>query len=93
MCGIAGLINRDPLDSFALSPALELMINQIIHRGPDSHNVWLHPSKQLGLGHTRLAILDLTVNGIQPMQSESRNFTISYNGEIFNFKEIRIKLN
>ena len=89
MCGIAGLINRDPLDSFALSPALELMINQIIHRGPDSHNVWLHPSKQLGLGHTRLAILDLTVNGIQPMQSESRNFTISYNGEIYNHLQLR----
>lgn len=89
MCGIAGLVNRDPLDSFALSSALESMLNQIIHRGPDSHNVWLHPTNQFGFGHRRLAILDLTVNGIQPMQSASRNFTISYNGEIYNHLQLR----
>lgn len=89
MCGIAGLINRDPSDPSVLNLEIGSMLNQIIHRGPDSHDIWFHPNNQVAFGHRRLAILDLTINGTQPMQSASRNFTITYNGEIYNHLQLR----
>lgn len=89
MCGIAGLINREPSDPSVSNIELGSMLNQIIHRGPDSHDLWFHPSNQVAFGHRRLAILDLTINGTQPMQSTSRNFTITYNGEIYNHLQLR----
>jgi len=92
MCGIAGLIHRDSVDASKLNSELYLMLDQIIHRGPDGHDAWVHPSHQFGFAHRRLAILDLSDNGSQPMQSFSRNFTISYNGEIYNHLELRKEL-
>src|SRR3989338_8129046 len=60
------------------------------HRGPDATSVW--EGKGIPLGHSRLSIIDLSVRASQPMQDESKRFTIVFNGEIYNFKELKAKL-
>ncbi len=89
MCGIIGFISNAqefPLD------ALKTMTSLISHRGPDGSGIWVDRRIGLGLGHARLAILDLSPLGHQPMTSHSGRFVISFNGEIFNFKEIASEL-
>lgn len=88
MCGIAGVIN---LDGSSVSPAvLKAMTDAIAHRGPDGEGQWIEGG--VGLGHRRLAIIDLSNAGHQPMLSPDNRYVISYNGEIYNFKELRIEL-
>jgi asparagine synthase (glutamine-hydrolysing) len=69
--------------------ALEAMRRGIRHRGPDDEGVWTAAHGQAGFAHTRLSILDLTSAGHQPMQSPDGRLTITFNGEIFNFQELR----
>ncbi|MCJ8345220.1 asparagine synthase (glutamine-hydrolyzing) [bacterium] len=88
MCGIAGILSINP-KWHQLMPG---MLNHIQHRGPDCTNQWSSSSKTTTLGHTRLSILDLSALGNQPMHSHCGNYTIVYNGEIYNFKEIRQQL-
>jgi len=88
MCGIAGLINIDGAP--ASPPVLKNMTDAIAHRGPDGEGQWIEGS--IGLGHRRLAILDLSPAGHQPMMSVSKRYVLSYNGEVYNFKELRIEL-
>lgn len=83
MCGIVGIVDSVPVDAVSIRAAAETLIN----RGPDDSGVWV--SENIGLGHRRLAILDLTPSGHQPMVSSDGRFVIVYNGEIYNFKEIR----
>jgi asparagine synthase (glutamine-hydrolysing) len=87
MCGICGALNFDarPVDAESISA----MIAAIRHRGPDDCGVFIDAA--LGLGHARLSIIDLT-GGHQPMQSRDRNLTITFNGEIFNYLELRAEL-
>jgi len=66
------------------------MNNLLKHRGPDGEGVW--NDENIAIGHTRLSILDLTKSGYQPMISNDSNYVISFNGEIYNFKELRQKL-
>ena len=66
------------------------MNNLLKHRGPDGDGVW--NDENIAIGHTRLSILDLTKSGYQPMISNDSNYVISFNGEIYNFKELRQKL-
>lgn len=88
MCGIAGIFH---LDSQPASPVLLRRMTDIIaHRGPDGEGQYVDGS--LGLGHRRLAILDLSPAGHQPMRSTDGRFTISYNGEVYNFQELRTEL-
>ena len=68
------------------------MIASLVHRGPDDHGVWIDEKCGIGLGHRRLSILDLSPQGHQPMISASGRYVIAYNGEIYNFREIRDKL-
>ena len=68
------------------------MRGKIRHRGPDDEGVWTSPDGRAGFAHTRLSILDLTAAGHQPMQSADGRFTITYNGEIYNFRELRRSL-
>src|SRR5688572_23181492 len=86
MCGIAGIFHPDvpkPVD-----PArVEAMTDQLAHRGPDGSGVWTAPG--IGLGHRRLSIIDLSDAASQPMLSADRRVALSYNGEIYNFLEIR----
>jgi asparagine synthase (glutamine-hydrolysing) len=85
MCGIAGLID------FSGAPVSKTtvvkMTNSINHRGPDGEGHWVEGN--LGLGHRRLAIIDVSPSGSQPMQSSDGRFVISYNGEIYNYRELR----
>jgi asparagine synthase (glutamine-hydrolysing) len=88
MCGIAGLVN---LDGGPVSPVvLKKMTDAIAHRGPDSEGQWV--DRNIGLGHRRLAIIDLTPAGHQPMVSSDQRYVISYNGEIYNYRELRADL-
>ena len=88
MCGIVGLINYDGLDvSFS---SLKGMTNAISHRGPDGEGHWHEDGA--GFGHRRLAIIDLSEEARQPMISSDQRYILTYNGEIYNFKEIRNEL-
>lgn len=88
MCGITGLVN---LQGYDISPSLlKTMTNAIMHRGPDGEGNWTN--KNVGLGHRRLSILDLSENAKQPMASSDGNLILSYNGEIYNFQELRTEL-
>ena len=88
MCGIAGLWGKRPPDPALLA----LMAGAIAHRGPDDHGVWIDADAGLGLAHRRLAIVDLSPHGHQPMPSADGRFTLSYNGEIYNHSELRAAL-
>lgn len=90
MCGIAGLLDSSLTGAEdALRTQARAMSDAIAHRGPDGSGVWVDASAGLALGHRRLAIVDLTPSGAQPMQSEDRRWVISYNGEIYNAAEMR----
>ncbi|MBL9130552.1 MAG: asparagine synthetase B, partial [Verrucomicrobiaceae bacterium] len=62
------------------------------HRGPDDEGRWISPSGRAAFAHTRLSILDLSAAGHQPMHDTSGRFTITFNGEIYNFRELRESL-
>ena len=88
MCGIAGLIN---LNGDAVSPViLSKMTDAIAHRGPDGEGHWIEG--YMGLGHRRLSIIDLSPAGHQPMISADHRYILSYNGEIYNYRELRTEL-
>jgi asparagine synthase (glutamine-hydrolysing) len=90
MCGITGFIDYSGNSNLA---TLNKMTNSLLHRGPDSvGTVMLNDQYQIGLGHTRLSIIDLSDCGSQPMTDETRNYTIVFNGEVYNFKEIKSEL-
>jgi len=90
MCGIAGFLATGAQRQGP--ELLATMANAMAHRGPDGSGEWLSPDGRAGLAHRRLAILDLSTGGAQPMVSDDRRFVISFNGEIFNFREIREEL-
>ncbi len=92
MCGITGFWNGKGI---ALGEAHELlgdMCHRMELRGPDDEGIWAEPTLGVGMGFRRLAIVDLTPLGHQPMRSESERFTITFNGEIYNAPEIREEL-
>jgi asparagine synthase (glutamine-hydrolysing) len=91
MCGIAGIISSDPW-SDSLTAALTRMQAALRHRGPDDQGLWVDPVAGVGLAHTRLAILDLSPAGHQPMASADGRYQIVFNGEIYNFRELRASL-
>ncbi|ASZ13144.1 asparagine synthase (glutamine-hydrolyzing) [Chitinophaga pendula] len=89
MCGIAGFIDFTKRTG---SEELQRMTDALVHRGPDSagYETHVHNTANIGLGHRRLSILDLSNGGSQPMSY--KYFTIIFNGEIYNFKELRQEL-
>lgn len=93
MCGIAGLWDRRAATAEAdLNDLARRMIAPIAHRGPDSSGIWVDVSSGIGFGHLRLAIVDLTPAGHQPMVSASGRTVITYNGEVYNAAAIRPEL-
>ena len=88
MCGVAGLIH---LNGEPVSPViLKKMTNAIAHRGPDGEGQWIEGN--VGIGHRRLAIIDLSPAGHQPMITGDQRYVLSYNGEIYNYRELRTEL-
>ncbi|MBV8183317.1 MAG: asparagine synthase (glutamine-hydrolyzing) [Hyphomicrobiales bacterium] len=92
MCGIAGiLLFPDGANPRRLA-AVEGMADALYHRGPDGGSVWLDREAGIAFGHRRLAIVDLSEAGRQPMFSASERLVMTYNGEIYNFAELRKEL-
>lgn len=88
MCGIAGIIQKTQVNKELMGE----MLKAISHRGPDDEGVWFGKNGNIALGHRRLSIIDLSPAGHQPMASPDGNFVVVYNGEIYNFQEIRDEL-
>ncbi len=89
MCGITGFVTSDP--SLALEGGLRAAVASLEHRGPDDAGCWLD-GDGVGLGHRRLSVLDLSDAAHQPMHAGDGRFTITYNGEIYNFADVRREL-
>ncbi len=87
MCGIVGFVSRREI----VEEQLDQMTKALVHRGPDAGGVWLKqtPEIHVGLGHRRLSIIDLSVHGSQPMTTISGDIHITFNGEIYNFQELK----
>lgn len=90
MCGLAGIFATNPSPSTDLSTVIGRMTQSIQHRGPDDQGTWI--GSGIALGHTRLAIIDLSSAGHQPMSNEDGSIRTVFNGEIYNFVELRAEL-
>lgn len=86
MCGISGRISASRQEG---PDGLLLMRDRLSHRGPDDCGLWLSADRRVALGHRRLSILDLSANGHQPMASPCGRFVIVFNGEVYNYVELR----
>jgi asparagine synthase (glutamine-hydrolysing) len=84
MCGIAGIIGN-----LANSKIMDAMLQVQKHRGPDAIGIWEDQHNRVVLGHNRLSIIDLSDNANQPMLDSSNNYVIVFNGEVYNYKEIK----
>jgi asparagine synthase (glutamine-hydrolysing) len=100
MCGIAGIIS---MNNFLVSrERITKMVNSIAHRGPDGEGYWINTDGNVALGHRRLAIIDLSADAAQPMHllpnvsplsdGNEPKYSITYNGEIYNYLEIKASL-
>jgi asparagine synthase (glutamine-hydrolysing) len=92
MCGIAGLWLSEQADATRLGDRVSRMNDALYHRGPDGGDVWLDEQEGIALGQRRLAIIDLSDAGKQPMHSANGRYVMVYNGEIYNAPELREKL-
>ena len=88
MCGLTGILSSTA--SADIIDQVTKMTAQLAHRGPDDERVW--SENNIGLGHRRLAILDLSASGAQPMHSVCGSYVLAYNGEIYNHLELRRSL-
>ena len=91
MCGICGEIRFEDGPVFD-SAAMQKFREPLTHRGPDSIGMYASPDGRAGLGFQRLRIVDLSVNGNQPMPNETGSVQLVFNGEIYNFGELRQQL-
>lgn len=93
MCGIAGaagaLVHGSPDD---LHHRIDAALAALEHRGPDGEGRWVEPAAHVALGHRRLAIIDLTTHAAQPMVTDDGGHAVSFNGEIYNYRELRARL-
>ncbi len=92
MCGIAGFVSAKELGKTEAQQAISAMNDAIRHRGPDADGHWLSGDRLTAMGQRRLAIVDLTPTGAQPMTSRSGRYTIVFNGEIYGFLDLRREL-
>src|ERR1039458_6044544 len=90
MCGIAGVFAygsgaRELVDEAELVSVRDHMLK----RGPDGYGIWIAADKRVGLAHRRLAIIDLSPSGHQPMATPDNDLVVTFNGEIYNYQELR----
>ena len=90
MCGILGFLNKTTPPDWESS--FRLALDTMAHRGPDDSGIWWDHQSGIGLGHRRLSILDLSPLGRQPMHSPSERFVITYNGEVYNYLQLKEEL-
>ena len=88
MCGIAGILGSSARDAALLSA----MAGELTHRGPDDHGYWNDPDAGVAFANRRLAIIDLSPHGHQPMVSSNGRFVLTFNGEIYNHRELRAEV-
>ena len=90
MCGIAGVLDYQRRGLTVNAVHVDRMVDALAHRGPNGRGVWLDDG--IALGHRRLSVLDPSAAGAQPMHYAARNLVVTYNGEIYNFRELRQEL-
>lgn len=90
MCGIAGIYKFN--HALVNTNELKQMTDAIIHRGPDGEGHWINSNRNIGFGHRRLSIIDLSEKGKQPMHYANGRYTITFNGEIYNYIELKKEL-
>jgi asparagine synthase (glutamine-hydrolysing) len=88
MCGIVGVVSREPIDP----TRIDRLRDSMRHRGPDDAGSWLSSDRRVALGHRRLAIIDLSPGGHQPMSDPTGTVWVTFNGEIYNYLELRREL-
>lgn len=88
MCGIAGIVANRAVSRVAV----EAMIERMAHRGPDGIGFWQSPDGRIAFGHRRLAVIDLSLEAAQPMRDASGIAVVTYNGEIYNYRELADRL-
>ena len=91
MCGIAGIISKSLRDD-ELRTNANFLASSLNHRGPDNRGFYIRPEEGVALVHARLSVIDTSSFGNQPMKSKCGRFIIIFNGEIYNFREIREQL-
>ena len=89
MCGITGFLNPSGWDAARLSAVVTGMRDRMVHRGPDDAGLWTDPEAGVALGFRRLAIIDLSPEGAQPMRSRDGRYVMVFNGEIYNHHHLR----
>ncbi len=92
MCGLTGFWSAVGEQRTALVAVARGMADALAHRGPDDQGEWVDEAAGIALAHRRLSIVDLSAEGHQPMRSASGRFVITFNGEIYNFRELRAAL-
>jgi len=92
MCGIAAIFAYDISAPGVNEGELVSIRDYMTKRGPDGAGLWFDPARRVGLGHRRLAIIDVSPGGAQPMLLPEKNLTITFNGEIYNYRELRAGL-
>ena len=96
MCGVVGVLRRNAGSARTTATAIEAELARMLaasaHRGPDAQGTWSDPDAGLWLGHRRLAIVDLTPTGSQPMASHDGRWVASYNGEVYGYQQVRRSL-
>ena len=93
MCGIAGFIQgKSSKININYNAVVNQMADALEHRGPDDKGFWIDDESKIALSYRRLAVIDLSKNGNQPMVSQNNRWIIVYNGEIYNHKELRKNL-
>ncbi len=91
MCGIAGILTHSqPIDQ--IETFLKRMQMKLNHRGPDDSGQYVSNDRRIGLAHSRLAIIDISPAGRQPMSTPEERFWITFNGEIYNYRQLRAQL-
>ena len=91
MCGLIGIVSSSTLSQRDIEWAKEA-IQKLTHRGPDDSGYWASHDETMALGHQRLAVVDLSIGGHQPMESEDSQIQLVFNGEIYNYKDLKSEL-